>query len=155
MSGVPVDVIDHLAGIAPGSAIATIRDGRMQARENAQNSFLALFAPDEARDMGMDERFAVAAFVCALHGDGAARLFYADRLPTMLAGAVADAAARGAGHGPYGSYPSPALARENAPGTTFTLSAAARTAMGARLASAQHISRACARLAWMTPPSSM
>ena len=35
------DAIDPLAGIAPGSPWAAIRDGRMVARQNAQNSFAA------------------------------------------------------------------------------------------------------------------
>lgn len=134
MNGFPADVIDHLAGIMLGSSLSTIRDGRMQARENAQNSFLSLFATDETQDMPMDERFAMAAFVCALHGDGVANLFYAGHLPPALAGAVAGAAASGVGQGPYGNYPSAALAGENAPGPIFTLEPATRAALGERLA---------------------
>jgi CMD domain protein len=132
----PPDVIDHLAGIAPGSALSAIRDGRAQARENAQNSFLALFATTETQEMGTEERFAVAAFICALHGDGRARGFYAAPLPAPLASAVAAAAERGAGQGPYGEYPSAALAGENQPGPVLTLDPPARAALGARLAAA-------------------
>lgn len=133
MTGMPADVIDHLAGIAPGSHLAAIRDGRMQARDNAQNSFLALFAPDDTTAMALDERFAVAAFGAALHGDAATAAFYAGRLPTDLAGAVAAEAARGAAHGPYGSYPSPALAAENAAGPIFM---ADHAVLGTRLSAA-------------------
>ena len=136
MTTMPSDVIDHLAGIASGSPLAAIRDGRMQARENAQNSFNALFAPDTTADMTLDERFAVATFVAALHGDETATAFYARRVPPDLAAAVAAEAVLGAGKGPYGSYPSPALAAENTPGPTFQVSAANRAAPGGRLVAA-------------------
>jgi len=136
MNGPPADVIDHLAGIAPGSALSAIRDGRPQARENAQNSFLALFATTATQEMIKDERFAVAAFICALHGDSLAGRFYAEHLPVMLANPVANAARQGAGEGPYGTYPSPALAGENAPGAILTLDPPTRAVLGGRLAAA-------------------
>lgn len=130
------DVIDHLAGIAPGAALATIRDGRMAARENAQNSYNALFAPSATADMALDERFAVATFVAALHGDPAATAFYAERLAPASAAAIAAEAARGVRQGPYGSYPSPALSAENAPGPGFQISAGHRATLGGRLSAA-------------------
>lgn len=136
MNQIPDDMIDHLAGIASGSALSAIRDGRMQARENAQNSFLALFATEETTDMTIDERFAVAAFVTALHRDALAAAFYAERLPGEYADTVAGVAAYGAGTGPYGSYPSPQLAAENAPGPVFTVRAAERLALGEKLCAA-------------------
>jgi len=136
MNAMPTDVIDHLAGIAPGSPLHTIRDVRMQARENAQNSFLALFGTAETADMSRDERFAVAAFVAALHGDARATAFYAGHLPAGLAAAIAAAAARGAGRGPYGVYPSAALAAENVPGPGFAVSTANGAMLGPRLTAA-------------------
>jgi len=136
MNRLPADVIDHLAGITPGSALSATRDGRPQARENAQNSFLALFATTETQEMGTDERFTVAAFICAVHGDGLASRFYAEHLPTILVNAVANAARQGAGQGPYGTYPSPALTGENAPGPVLVLDPPTRAALGERLAAA-------------------
>ena len=53
------DIIDTLVGIAPGSRLDRIRAGRLQARENAQNSYLALFAPAAPDGLSPGERFAV------------------------------------------------------------------------------------------------
>ena len=39
------DIIDLLAGIAPGDPLTAVRDQRAQARENAQRSFTALLEP--------------------------------------------------------------------------------------------------------------
>ena len=44
------DIIDTLAGIKPGSALDGIRARRLQARENAQKSYLSLFEPIDAAD---------------------------------------------------------------------------------------------------------
>ena len=133
MSAAPPDVIDHLAGIQPGSPLAAIRDGRMQARENAQNSFAALFAPAETADMSMEERFAVAVFVTGLHRDATATVFYRECLQPGLVTAIAAEAALGAGTGPYGAYPSPALAAENIAGPVFQVSDANRGVLDPRL----------------------
>jgi hypothetical protein len=43
------DVIDTLVGITPGSHLDRVRAQRVEARDNAQQSYLALFAP---RDPG-------------------------------------------------------------------------------------------------------
>ena len=43
----PDDVIDHLAGITPGSAPDRVRRHRTEARTQAQQSFAALFTPAE------------------------------------------------------------------------------------------------------------
>jgi len=58
------DVIDTLAGIAPGSAIDTARRTRRPtAREHAQKSYDSLFTPPDHGGFGPLERFAVAVFV--------------------------------------------------------------------------------------------
>lgn len=129
----PADVIDHLAGIGAGSPLDTIRAGRLQARENAQASYLALFAPAEPGAMSLDERHALAAFVALLHGDSGIAAFYAEGLPAPIAAAVASEAARGATEGPYGDYPTAALAGENVAGLHFTATA---PDLGRRLAAA-------------------
>lgn len=136
MTNVPPDVIDYLADISAGSPLATIRDGRMQARENAQNSYTALFHTSETADMARDERFALATFVTVLHGDERAASFYADGLVPALAQAIAAEAGRGRGGGPYGHYPSPALAAENVAGSHFAVSHGNAPAIGPRLVAA-------------------
>lgn len=134
MSDFPPDVIDHLAGVAQGSRLDAMRDLRLQARENAQNSFLSLFATTETTEMSAVERFAVAGFVALLHDDATVADFYASHLDAPTAAAVKDAARAGASTGPYGAYPSPALAAENTTGTV--LAASALVALGPRLATA-------------------
>ncbi|MFK4985701.1 alkylhydroperoxidase, partial [Klebsiella pneumoniae] len=57
-----MDIIDTLAGIEPGSALDGIRAKRVQARDNAQKSYLALFEPIDASDFSLVERAAVAVF---------------------------------------------------------------------------------------------
>ena len=46
------DIIDLLAGIAPGDPLTAVRDQRAQARENAQRSFEALRQSAAALDKG-------------------------------------------------------------------------------------------------------
>ncbi|MEU0563851.1 CMD domain protein [Nonomuraea sp. NPDC005983] len=102
------DVIDRLAGISPGSHLDRLRDERPDAREHAQRSFDALFAPDSEDEVTLVERDAVAAFVAGLHGDAVAAAFYADRLAELAPGllkAVEAEIAAGSTTGPYGTYP--------------------------------------------------
>ena len=82
------DVIDTLVGIKPGSALDAVRNRRPAAREQAQASYSALFAPEIAGEVTATERFAVATFVTALHGDAKTVAFYAARL--AASGATAD-----------------------------------------------------------------
>lgn len=130
------DIIDHLAGLGPGDPLARIRDGRPAARENAQNSHDALFSPTETADFSLVERHAVAVFMAALHEDERAVALHAEHLAPDLVAAITAEAARGAGQGPYGVYPSPALNAENTPGPIFRLAAPARATLGARLSAA-------------------
>lgn len=103
----PDDLIDHLAGIDPGSRLDRIRNQRPAARENAQKSFLALFAPVEPEGLSLRKRFAIAAFVAGLHEQPATFSFYSAEL--VAAGAAEDFRAtqvsetqRGAARGHYG-----------------------------------------------------
>lgn len=134
------DVIDALVGIAPGSRLDRIRAGRPQARENAQASHLALFAPAAPGRFDLGERFAVAAFVAGLHGEPAARDFYAAELARHAgagaAAAVADEAAAGASAGPYGSYPAGPLSREDVAGPEHRVAEPRRAALGPRVSAA-------------------
>lgn len=130
------DIIDLLAGIAPGSPLDAVRDQRPQARANAQRSFTALLEPGDPGTFPLSERYAVAAFVAHLHGFGQAAAFYADLLgdeAPELVPVVEDAARAGASTGPYGVYREPGLAAESTPGPAWAASA---EGLGERLAAA-------------------
>lgn len=132
------DIIDLLAGIEPGSHLASIRDHRAQARENAQISFEALLEPDRPGDFSYAERYAVAAFVSGLHGFAEAVEFYADLLgdaDEQLVPLVLAAAQSGATRGPYGVYREPKLADESVPGLIW-VAADEAPEIGARLGAA-------------------
>lgn len=136
MSRQNADIIDLLAGIAPGSALAAVRDQRAQARENAQLSFEALLEPVDEGTFPLSERYAVAAFTARLHGFDEAVRFYADLLSDEapeLADVVDAAAASGATTGPYGAYREPALGSESVAGLVWTADA---ETLGERLAAA-------------------
>ena len=130
------DVIDALAGIAPGSALDQIRAGREQARREAQASFRALFEPAAPGDVPLEERWAVAAFVAGLHEQPSIQQFYRSRLGPELHGAVEQVVQEAKGQGPYGSYPPGPLTRENVPGPRYRVSGPLRDALGARLSAA-------------------
>lgn len=128
------DVIDGLVGIAPGSHLDGLRAQRVQARDNAQTSYLALFHPSEPVDISLVERYAVAVFVAGLHRQPAIQAYYAaglsalPGLQTMLNAEIA----RGATAGPYGIYPEGPLSVEDKDGPAYT----AITAIGPRLQAA-------------------
>jgi CMD domain protein len=137
----PTDIIDTLAGIEPGSALDAIRAKRLQARENAQKSYLSLFEPIDAGDVSLLERAAVAAFVTGLHGETPVAAFYREKLAATADGARLVEAieleiARGKTSGPYGSFPAGPLSVENTAGLVFRVSAERRSALGARLVAA-------------------
>ena len=134
-----INVIDELAGLAPGSPLATIRDGRKQARENAQASFQALFAPAESTGVTLAERAAVAVFVAALHRDAPAEDFYRRLLAEhgrSLVEPVAAAAKAGTTEGPYGAFPEGPLSAEDQPGLAFRIAPDAGAPLGPRLTAA-------------------
>src|SRR3569623_1054988 len=135
------DIIDTLAGIAPGSALDAIRARRLQARENAQKSYLSLFEPIDAGDFSLAERAAVAAFVTGLHGETPVATFFRDKLAAIpdgarLAEAIDAESARGRTSGPYGSFPAGPLSVENTAGLIYRVSAAGKPVLGARLTAA-------------------
>ncbi|MBC7635861.1 MAG: CMD domain protein [Acetobacteraceae bacterium] len=128
------DVIDLLVGITAGCHLDGLRAQRVQARDNAQASYLALFHPAEPVDISLVERYAVAVFVAGLHRQPAITAFYRAGLAAqpdlrlMLDAEIA----RGATAGPYGHYPAGPLSAEDKDGPTFT----AITDVGPRLAAA-------------------
>jgi CMD domain protein len=133
------DVIDTLAGIKPGSALDAIRQRRPQARDQAQASYRALFAPEVPGGVTTTERFAVAGFVTGLHGAAETAAFYAAGLAARGASpdfcrAIDTAIAAAKGEGPYGSYPAGPLSREDTTGPVHRVAAETRRALGPRLA---------------------
>ena len=132
------DVIDTLAGLAPGSALSKARDNRPEARKHAQASYDALFETADFSGASQQERFAVASFVAGLHGRPETADYYAGKLAEAdaspaLKSAVAAEIAAAKGTGPYGSYPKGPLSVENTPGPSHRASEAA---LGKRMARA-------------------
>ena len=135
------DVIDLLVGIEKGSHLDTIRARRPEARENAQKSYLALFAPQLPGEMTGEERYALAVFVAGLHRDVATLGFYRAGLAKQnarpdLAAAVDAQIPRGAAEGPYGHYPEGPLSGEDRAGLVHRISEAERAVLGPRLSAA-------------------
>jgi CMD domain protein len=134
------DLIDQLVDIAPGSRLDAIRARRLQAREHAQKSYLALFEPQNPGGVSLHERFSVASFVAGLHAEPATRDFYRSKLraaaDVTLATAIDAEIARGSTKGPYGTYPAGPLSREDTAGLVYRVSDEGRRSLGARLAAA-------------------
>jgi len=135
------DIIDTLAGIEPGSALDAIRAKRLQARDNAQKSYLSLFEPIDTSDVSLLERAAVAYFVTGLHREPNAAAFYRAKLAATADGArlveaIEVEIARGETSGPYGAYPAGPLSVENRAGLIYRVSAERKPELGARLVAA-------------------
>ena len=135
------DIIDTLAGIEPGSALDAIRAKRVQARDNAQKSYLSLFEPIDASDFSLAERAAVALFVTGLHGESPVAVFYRAKLAASANGpalveAIEAEVARGKTSGPYGSFPAGPLSVENTAGLIYRVNAEGKSVLGARLVAA-------------------
>jgi len=135
------DIIDTLAGIEPGSGLDAIRARRLQARENAQKSYLSLFEPIDAGDFSLAERAAIAAFVTGLHGESPVAAFYRQKLAanadgTALVEPIQIEIGRGKTSGPYGAFPAGPLSVENKAGLIYRVSAERKPQLGNRLVAA-------------------
>ncbi|MFD1940082.1 CMD domain protein [Nonomuraea mangrovi] len=132
------DIIDQLAGIAPGSRLDVLRRRRPDAREHAQRTYEALFVPSfelpgqaggtslgrGVSDVGLEEvtqaeRHAVAAFVAGLHRQEAAAALYAAPLDPDLAKRIHVQAEAALTAGPYGRYREAELAHESVEGPRY------------------------------------
>ena len=139
------DAIDELAGIALGSWLDALRRRKPVTRDNAQESFDALFSPASFGGVSAAERAAVAVFVAGLHADEPGSRFYGARLrasgaSAALAAAAAGEVQAGAGQGPYGHYPAGPLSAEDRPGPAYEVAPAHRAALGERLCAAfEHV----------------
>jgi CMD domain protein len=142
MSTETKDVIDLLAGIEPGSSLDGIRARRLQARENAEKSYLALFEPVDFGDVAASDRYAVAAFVAGVHGEPAAAGFYLARLAKaadkseLVVEALKAEIERAKTEGPYGAFPAGPLAVEDKTGLIYRVAPDDQRVLGARLAAA-------------------
>ncbi|WP_198370232.1 CMD domain protein [Roseomonas rosulenta] len=135
-----MDVIDTLVGIAPGSRMDAVREGREVARIHAQNSYEVLLTPAAPGDFSIAERFAVAAYVAGLHGAAPTADHYAAGLRghggEALAGAVAAAVTQTRAEGPKGAYPPGPLSAEDTPAPPFALSPDVAATLGPKLVAA-------------------
>ncbi|MCR2825501.1 CMD domain protein [Microbacterium sp. zg.Y909] len=139
MTAFPPDVIDELAAVAPGSALDALRRQRPVTRQQAQESFAALFVPRDDTEVSLADRLLIAAFATRLTGDDATAAFYrahATETDPDRAAVVADAAAGAAAPGPFGRYREPGLQPESTDGLRWQAPADVRAAVGDRLATA-------------------
>lgn len=141
-----MDVIDTLAGIAPGSHLDSVRRTRRPvAREHAQRSYESLFTSAEFGAFGPLERYALAVFIAGLHGQDAIKAFYAEKLRSSAATDATRAALDGEiaaakASGPYGAFPKGPLSKEDTKGPVHRVAEADREALGPRLAAAlEHV----------------
>jgi CMD domain protein len=141
-----MDVIDTLAGIAPGSHLDSVRRTRRPvAREHAQKSYESLFTRAEFGEFGPLERYAIAVFIAGLHGEDAIKTFYAEKLRSSAATDATRAAldaeiAAAKTSGPYGAFPKGPLSEEDTKGPIHRVAEAHREALGPRLAAAlEHV----------------
>jgi CMD domain protein len=141
-----MDVIDTLAGIAPGSHLDSVRRTRRPvAREHAQKSYDSLFTPAEFGDFGPLERHAIAVFIAGLHGQDTIKAFYAEKLRSSAATDATRAAldaeiAAAKSQGPYGAFPKGPLSKEDTKGPVHRVAKEHLEALGPRLAAAlEHV----------------
>jgi CMD domain protein len=135
------DVIDTLAGLASDSPLALIRRRKPVTREHAQASYRALFEPSDTMEVSVQERFALAWFVAALHDQEAVAAFYAAGLAQTgpadgFVAAVSAEIERGHAMGPYGTYPKGPLSGEDMAGPVYAVAQAHRAALGVRVSAA-------------------
>lgn len=129
------DIIDHLAGIAPGSPLDALRRRRPATRDNAELAFRLLFLPEDPAGVTRAERLSLGLFVAALHRDEDLTRLFADRLADAQASdAVIALARRAAATGPFGRYPPGPLSAEDTTGAVFAADADIRAVFGERLA---------------------
>ena len=137
MSAETTDIIDFLAGIEPGSILDGIRARRLQARENAQKSYVALLEPVDFRDFAAADRYAVAAFVVGVHGEPAAAGFYLSKVGrSELVETLKAEIERAKTAGPYGAFPAGPLSVEDKVGLIYRIGDENRRVLGAKLSAA-------------------
>jgi CMD domain protein len=76
----PKDVINHFAGIAPGSPLAQLREQRPETLRHAQGSFQALLEPNDSGGVSREEREAIALRVATRERFPDVAAFHRERL---------------------------------------------------------------------------
>lgn len=139
MTILTTDVVDELAGLAPGSPVDALRHRRPVTRDQLQASFDALFAPIDDSAFPLAERALVAAFATRSTADDPTAGFYADRARAVdaeRAAIVRAEASAAATAGPFGTYTEAGLRRESTDGRRYEPSLTARDLLGERLSAA-------------------
>ncbi len=141
MTQVSPDIIDLLAGITPGSSLDRIRAQRPETREQAQQSYLALFRPKVPGDVSLAERQTIASFIAGLHRQPDIYEFYVNPLEESgterwLVEVLKAEIGVGQATGPFGDYPKGPLSVENKAGLPYRVSDANRDVLGERLSAA-------------------
>ncbi|MHA6522837.1 CMD domain protein [Tessaracoccus sp. G1721] len=130
----PVDVVDALAGIDPGSRVDGVRRSREVTRAHIQLAEEALFERGGNR-IWLRDRWLVAAFATGLIAPCSPSAEYrASRLADDDQALVARLLGAAVQRGPWGSYREPGLVHENVTGDVWQVPDADRPALGAPLA---------------------
>lgn len=141
MTQVSPDIIDLLAGITPGSSLDRIRAQRPETREQAQQSYLALFRPKAPGEVSLEERQTIASFIAGLHRQPDIYEFYVNPLEESgtdrwLVEVLKAEIGAGQAMGPYGDYPKGPLRVENKAGLLYRVSDPNRDVLGEKLSAA-------------------
>lgn len=141
MTQVSPDIIDLLAGITPGSSLDSIRAQRPETREQAQQSYLALFRPKAPGEVSLEERQTIASFIAGLHRQPDIYEFYVNPLEESgtdrwLVEVLKAEIGSGQATGPYGDYPEGPLSVENKAGLLYRVSDTNRDVLGEKLSAA-------------------
>lgn len=132
-------LIDRLVGIDPGSALDAAFAARIEARAQAELSYQLLLHPAETGAVSQLERYAVAAFVAALHDQPETRDHYRgllERSDAAVAAAIVGEAQRSRTTGPYGNFPKGPLSVEDRGGLIYHVAPEVRAVLGDRLSTA-------------------
>jgi CMD domain protein len=133
------DVIDRALGVEPGDRLDRVRRARPDAREHAQRSYDAIFAPTHPGALSVPERYALAYLVAAWHGVTTLTEHYRralmahERRPEVLE-ALEQVVHDGAGTGPFGRFAEAGLSGRDSDGLRLTLQAEHRDLLGDELA---------------------
>lgn len=135
------DIIDLLAGITPGSSLDRIRAQRPETREQAQQSYLALFRPKAPGEVSLEERQTIASFIAGLHRQPDIYEFYVNPLEESgtdrwLVEVLKAEIGAGQATGAYGDYPKGPLRVENKAGLLYRVSDPNRDVLGEKLSAA-------------------
>ncbi len=130
-------IIETLAGVPAGSAMAAAYARRADARAQSELSYQLLLNPAIEGPVTLAERRAVAAFIAGLYNEPKTRVHYAvllaDAAPARVA-AIEAAITEGAQSGPWGTFPAGPLTAENTEGTPWLATAERAGLIGPRLA---------------------